>query len=466
MALAALTAGALGCGGPSGPGPDASSVDGAPGRDAGPFDAGDSPDGSPPDAGPAAADLHEYVEDEAVTGGPERGFYRFVSIADETDLSWVAADGGRLVFSYVRLDDYRQRDIPSALLDRVRRGLDAARDAGLKVILRFAYNEGPYPDSEPDAPLTWVLAHIAQIAPLLEQHADVITIVQAGFIGAWGEWHTSTNGLLEEPSDRQTILEALVDVLPVGMFTQIRYPLYKEEMYGAPRTGTTAYDGSYAARIGHHNDCFLSSETDVGTYPSDQVDRLTRYVAADTLFVPFGGETCAPYPARSDCGPARAEFERLHVSYMNEDFHPEIVSTWRRQGCYDELARRMGYRLVVESARFPGELSAGQSGEVQVTIRNEGYAAPYQRRPVQLTFGGNTVDLGRDARWLLPGERTTLRARLTAPEAPGDVELSLAAPDPHTRLAGRAEYALPFANRAFRASAGSMPLGTIRVGGS
>ena len=69
------------------------------------------------------------------------------------------------------------------------------REAGVKAIIRFAYNQGPYPDSEPDASKAQILRHIEQLAPLLQNNADVIAWLEAGFIGAWGEWHTSTNGL-------------------------------------------------------------------------------------------------------------------------------------------------------------------------------------------------------------------------------------------------------------------------------
>lgn len=432
---------ALACDGPA-PATDASVHDAASIDAAMPIDATMPIDSTTDAAAPVEGVVHRYEEDPAPVGGPERGFYRFAELTETSDLSWVADGGHVLVFSYVRLDDFRGGPIGDALLGRLERGLDEVRARGLKTVLRFAYNAGPYPDSEPDAPRDRVLAHIAQLAPLLERHRDVILLVQAGFIGAWGEWHTSTNGLLDDPADRRAILEALLDALPGEMPTQLRYPLHKEEMFGGALTAAGAHDGSDAARVGHHNDCFLSSDTDVGTYPPDSVDRLTAYVAADTRFVPMGGETCAPYPSRSRCAPALAELERLHFSFLNEDYHPDIVQGWRDEGCYDAIAEGMGYRLVVTSATFPDEAPAGATIAVEVTIRNDGWAAPITARPLLLSLGGERAALDRDARWLLPGEETTLRATLPASEG----ALSLSAPDPSPRLADRAEYALPFAN--------------------
>ena len=228
--------------------------------------------------------------------------------------------GYTLAFSYIRLDDYRSRDLDQRLLQDLNGGLDEVRRTGLKVVIRFAYNFGPYPDSEPDSSKAQILRHIEQVAPVLEAHSDVIAAVQAGFIGAWGEWHTSTNGLLDNPQDKFDILEALLAVVPEDRFVQLRYPRYKQEGYGGPMTAAEALSGTVQARVGHHNDCFLASDTDLGTYPSDRIDELKAFVAAETAFVPMGGETCLSNPPRSECDTALAEMELLHFTYINEEW--------------------------------------------------------------------------------------------------------------------------------------------------
>ena len=446
---------------------DAGSSDAAP-RDSGlRADGGPRSDGGRADAGvlpPGVA--HSYTEATGAVGGPERGFYRYVELTSETDLSWITEGGHRLVFSYVRLDDFRDGPIGAGLLADLRAGLERARSSGLSVILRFAYNEGPYPDSEPDASRAIIESHIAQLAPIFESHADVIALVQAGFIGAWGEWHTSTNGLLDDAADRRVILEALVDALPVDRATQIRYPSYKEEMYGTP-AAQDAFDGSYASRVGHHNDCFLSSETDVGTYPDGEVERWRSYVADDTRWVPMGGETCAPYPSRSDCAPALAEMERLHFSYINEDYHPSIVSAWRDQGCYETIASRIGYRLALRTATFAEVAPPGGRLALELTLENTGWAAPMNPRPLRVTLSSGSVTHEADAhpevRAWGAGQTQTLRFVV---ELPGDLadgvwslELSL----PPSRASARADARLPFANTEFSTASGRLPLGAVTI---
>ena len=41
----------------------------------------------------------------------------------------------------------------------------------------------------------------------------MIVWMEAGFIGAWGEWHTSTRGLDKDPGAKHEILEALQEPL-------------------------------------------------------------------------------------------------------------------------------------------------------------------------------------------------------------------------------------------------------------
>ena len=263
------------------PGPDAVGLDAvgpdAPGLDAPGLDA-------PASAGTDAPSRPvTFSPTDEIFGNPERGFYRAVDLLAERDLSWLSDEHphDRLVYSYVMLDRFRDRAIDATTLDALRDALAVAREDGFEVVVRFAYNLGPYPDSEPDAPLSRIREHLGQLRPVLREGEDVIAVVQAGFIGAWGEWHTSTNGLDTDPSARRAVVEALLDAVPASRSTQIRYPLYLSELAGgSPLDASRAWDGSFESRLGFHNDCFLSSDTDVGTYPDDEIDRWKAFIAS------------------------------------------------------------------------------------------------------------------------------------------------------------------------------------------
>jgi hypothetical protein len=446
------------------PGIDAPGADG--GVDTGGLDA--------PIDGDAPGRTRSYTRSTDRFTNPERGFYRAVDLLQESELSWLREDHpyDSLVYSYLHLDDFRDRAIPAATLSALTDALDVARDDGFEVILRFAYNEGPYPDSEPDAPLSRIQAHITQVAPILAANTDVIAVVQAGFIGAWGEWHTSTNDLDEDPAARRAVIDALLAALPSTRSTQVRYPPYIADLIGGePLDASRAWDGSFASRIGFHNDCFVSSNTDVGTYPSDAVEEWRAFASAHTAFAPSGGETCDPFPARSACEPAIAEMEAMHFSFVNRDYHPDIVSAWEDDGCIEEIDRRLGYRFVLTEGSLPDAVRPGGSFVVALTLTNEGFAAPFNPRPLRLVIDGPggrfEVTLPDDVRHWLPGEHE-LVARLGLPALdPGEYTVSLWLPSSEASVASDPAFSIRLANQGvWDASAGSNTIGTFMIDAS
>jgi hypothetical protein len=132
----------------------------------------------------------------------------------------------------------------------------------------------------------------------------------------------------------------------------VRYPYFKQQIFKTADGGyeqvaeDNAYSGSKLARVGHHNDCFLASPTDYGTYERGDQTRKeeTAYLAAETLYTLFGGETCNPH-ALNDCQRALSELETLHASY-----HPKVLAKWKEQGCFGSVAQRLGARFVLEQS--------------------------------------------------------------------------------------------------------------------
>jgi hypothetical protein len=254
------------------------------------------------------------------------------------------------------------------------------------------------------------------------------------------------------------------------MFSQLRYPPHKEQMYGPALLATQAFEATYAARTGHHNDCFLASETDLGTYPSTQVEYYKAYLAEDTKFVPMGGETCALH-ARVACTTALAELEQLHFSYLNFDYHPDVIAQWRDDGCLERIRSELGYRLALQQVEVAPTAKPGGTFVLRLKIVNDGFAAPFNPRPLELVLQGQdrryTARLeGSDPRRWLPDTPVELawRVRLPAEAPEGTYSLALRLPDPSARLAERAEYAIQLANpNIWRAEDGGNLLGDLAI---
>ena len=449
------------------------------------------------------AGVVNYTPSTEDFANPERGFYHYSESTDPLDAAEMASWRNphqpfsatyevrvALVFRYFTLEDFKNSPISNAYLNAMQQDFVAARQAGVKIIPRFAYtlvtdNGGcDYCPPYGDAPKSRVLEHIAQLKPILQANADVIATMQLGFIGIWGEGYytdffgddsQSPFGLSPQNwNDRNEVLAALLDALPADRSVQVRYPQSKQKtVYGpsAPPSSAAltlgeAFQNTPKARIGHHNDCFLSSDSDVGTYENYDINggtdtlQLKPYTASDTRFVPVGGETCADWNPYSNCngqpgGGAQKEMGRMHWSYLNADYNNALNNDWVTGGCIEEIKQKLGYRLELQKGEFPTTGSPGQAISIKIELKNKGFAAPFNARKVRLlmrnvvTGALSDFDLAAEPRSWLPGnqihsiEQTII---LPANIPLGNYELLLHLADPYPALINRPEYAIRLAN--------------------
>lgn len=401
-----------------------------------------------------------YKKDTTNFLNPERGFHDNIDVMSGTNFSYVRELGYSLVRSYIRLDDYRNRPLDGAFLSDLRRGLDAVRAANLKIIPRFTYNfpTGEYRDA-PEASVGLTLRHIRQLTPIYLEYADIIAVHPAGFVGAWGEWHSSGRENLDAPENKRKILNALLDALPTNVMLQLRYPGDLVDTHPQVLKAENAFSGSDQARVGHHNDCFLSNRSDAGTYlPEEKGETFKRYLDDLTAFTPVGGETCQVTLAeqRTDCDTALEEMARFRWDYLNVGFYAPTIERWRKEGCFEEISKRLGYRYRLTEVRASANsVTAGEAIRFELDLRNDGFGKLYNPRPTQLIFVGrsgerHSVTLSEDSRKLLPAPGETKTLSVTAELASlekGTYDLYLNLPDGSSSLRGRPEYSIRLANQ-------------------
>jgi hypothetical protein len=385
---------------------------------------------------------------------PDRGFYMWTDVGDTTH-SYVRAAGVTLTRQFFRLDAYRNTALPAAYLNDVSAQFALARQAGIKVIPRFAYNWGPYPNSAPDASQTRILQHLQQLAPILAANEDVISSFEAGFIGAWGEWHTSTNGLDANPAAKAVILAAILDAVPSSRMVALRYPTDMQLLNGLPISVGEAFSGSDRSRVGSHQDCFLASNDDLGTWgrTGNPYSYDKAYVADNGQFAVVGGETCGWNPPRSNCPTALYELEYMHWSNLNVEYDATVIQGFKSGGCYDEIRRRLGYRYELESATYSTSTKRGGLLRFDFQISNVGYAAMFNARPVFAVLSNGTTSyaaqLNTDPRDWTAGATTTVAGDLAIPTSfpAGTYTLSIWMPDQATSIRNNPLYAVRFANQ-------------------
>ena len=417
-----------------------------------------------------------FTQAEGEIMNPERGFHRAnvslfplgqYRLSNESnpesevifyptgDLKWVREEGQTLIQAYVYLNDFKDRVLTAEFLTQLNDGLGKVREAGIKVNLVFAYNAGPL--TATDASLERIKGHLGQLKPVLEVNKDVILSFKAGFIGAWGEWHDSTNGLVT-PGNKREVLAAVLANFPAERMVYLRYPADRQEIFRATELSeNTAFSGSSLARVGFHNDCFLSDWTDGGTYLEGKNDPLRGYVARESRFVPMGGETCGlpAEAARYSCSQVLAELAQAHWTHLAWDFYKPILDKLRQNGCWEEIEERLGYRFVLKSWATQPNVGQGEELRFRAVIKNGGFAAMFNERPVFLVLKnkltGQRYDFqlaGFDARRWGAGEEMVLRGKVALPAdmGEGEYEVFLWLPDAAVRLRERPVYSVRLAN--------------------
>ena len=287
--------------------------------------------------------------------------------------------------------------------------------------------------------------------------------MDAGFIGWWGEWHHSTNGL-DNNANRSDILLPILDALPVDRMVGIRTPHFKREIFnGSPINATNkitvdnAFDGSDLSRVGHLNDCFLASSNDFGTYIY-QSSGWTRqaeinYIGGESRYGPHGGETCAD---STFCASANAisEMEQLHTDYLHYDYHPDVIQRWENEGSLDEISKRLGYRYELQTASLPDEVKPSGLLEIEFTVDNVGFGELFNPRNVEITLKNNSTGnivsapLQVDPRLWSGGTSNAVHALLSVPAdtAEGTYTVGIKMPDYEASLANDVRYSIRFAN--------------------
>jgi Domain of unknown function (DUF4832)/Domain of unknown function (DUF4874) len=436
--------------------------------------------------GGVALATQTYQASHAMFANPDRGWIESINPASNDTpapaltLSQLLAlrngpDHVTLVRKYYLLKAFREAPLPDALLNEFRSDLAVVRQAGMKLVPRFTYVWNTSPPAE-DADVDRVLAHLDQLAPILSANADVLSFVEAGFVGWYGEWHDSSNRHVDnytldiQPSGLQ-IRNKLLQVLPADRMIAMRY-LYPHKMkfWAAPVPKQDAHRQSRPARIGYHNDAVMSEPDwqvpSCGECPTR--NDMAAYLAADTRWVLQSGEplTLDDYSTTHDPRPELAE---IHFSSLvrnaNDDNDAVHYRYWREQGYYGDITRLLGYRFRLLESSIPNTIAPGQRLRIGLKLRNDGWAAPYNGRGLAIILRNQAsgqihrIELadGRvipdrrdhDPRFWQPGAAVTVRADEPLPaDLPiGRYDVLLHLFDPAPRLNALAAYAIRLANQ-------------------
>jgi len=429
-----------------------------------------------------------HLQDRRIPGPGE---YHWVLDAER-----FATDGLTILQAYCYLTKYANERIPEGALAHLRTAFATMRKRGLKALLRFAYEKTNKPETGPT--LADVLTHIEQLKPIIQENADVIYVMQAGFVGAWGEWHSSAHQIEKDPHALATIMAAILDALPPYLMTQVRVPRYKRRLLGQE----VDID---ASRIGFHNDGFLAHESDGGTWPepphfanpgNPEFDTMTQ----QSPHLLIDGELFWRDKGTKVDGLLSAIRMRLHHyttfslahSYSEREGKLYSMDDWiatplslsqitearlpisdgyfedsqgneRDRTPFEYIRDHLGYRLELQECSWPAKMISGDALAIRAKLINRGFSTIHNPRPVIFVLAGvegvhEFPVVNADPRQWQPFEpedesyaplkhELAISAELPGDITPGFYMLGLWLPDNHASLRLDPRYAIRLANR-------------------
>ncbi len=352
--------------------------------------------------------------------------------------------GLTLALAYCYLTDYYNTEIPQTKLDALQKTFDHFRKNGYKIIPLFLYE---YTLPAPFGPsASKILEDLDRLESIIKQNADIIYAMRAGFVGAYGEWHSSYNKLEQDHQALSQIEKKLLRILPNDRMACIRVPKYKRWVLGQSDLGqyklldeSEKYNKSFKARIGYADDGFMASHngimTDGGTWPepphyaskeNPEFDMMTQespyLVVTGEMFIQDAG-------GRID-GYAVAKRLRLHHYSAFSFFHgnnemelyggdnnppPFNINRWMinaiskadlikdsmpiSDGYFEDdsgsdftrtqfeyIRDHLGYRFELQQASFPSQLKIGEILEVDIELINRGFSTTHNPRTVYIVL--------------------------------------------------------------------------------
>ncbi|NHC34192.1 DUF4832 domain-containing protein [Scytonema millei] len=410
---------------------------------------------------------------------PERGFYKSIDPPYKkpdtpspplqiSELQKVRNENMSMIRRYYLLSEFKDKPISQSYLDMISKDFETARQAGIKMIIRFTYN---WLGGGDDAPRDIILSHLDQLQPILRSNSDAIAYMEAGFIGNWGEWHHSSNKLIDShgnaTEDARKVLLKILSVLPRKRMVAVRYFFHKKQVLNNinPLTLAEAFNGSERARIGHHNDAFRHDALDWGTYtgatPID-IEREKTWLNLDTQYVVQGGEPAvadSDPPEYNNCSNSLVDLARMHWSGMtvnaNGTSTEPVYQKWREQGCMGEIQRRLGYRFRLIDSAIPDKVKPAGTFSMKFKITNDGWASPYNSRNLEAILRHRQtgkeyyLPIPEAIRMWMPGttKEVNIVSGIPANIPAGEYQVLLNLPDPAPKLYKRPEYSIRFANQ-------------------
>lgn len=332
-------------------------------------------------------EIYSFQESETDVPNPFQGTYFQVYTGYAEQMYEIKKEHPdcRVILLAYNLDDEREMEvIPEKKIEDLYHSLEIAKELGLSIIFRAAYDFiGEYEEVE----FSIMLGHIRQIGQVLNNSRDCIAGVQAGMIGAFGEWTQSK--YMDSREYRMKVLEEWLSVLDKEIPVSVR----RQKFIREAKEWGIAVD-----RLGVYNDGLFSSDSDLGTYAEDYDREADLAWSEKNIQVPFNGGEMPFVSEFSQVENVVREADMLNLSYLNQEYSHKVWELWHSQK-YNNMpgdkyiCRYLGQRLWVKEAEISKNFYKKKKIKIALTLKNNGFSLvdPQLRAWLCVKCDGKTI---------------------------------------------------------------------------
>lgn len=312
-----------------------------------------------------------FKESNKEVFNPGRGFYVQINSNEAERFEELKNENIKIALVAYDIKKYINTKITEDKLKELETVLEEARKHNIKVVFRAAYGfTSKYKDPET---MDNIYTHIKQIAPILNANKDIILSVQAGFIGPWGEWHSSKffTGDENEVRVRNEILSVLIDNLNKDIIVNVRRPRFIRDAIAC---------GIDKSRLGLHNDALFSTKDDMGTYDDPNYTREKELAwAKENIALGVNGGESPTVSEYSNINNAVKEMKSLQITYLNSRYNIEVLKQWKNtqyngQNGLEYINNHLGYRLSLREVELPKYINTYGKFKMKAVLFNSGFA--------------------------------------------------------------------------------------------
>lgn len=347
-----------------------------------------------------------YTESLETFTNPERGFYKTFGYNFKTEGN-VAPTKSRLNGNLIHLrlslgafskavNSEADLELTEDMLNTFDTMLKTIKENGGTAIVRFAYdNFNGTKNLEPS--LEMILRHIDQLSPIFYENKDVISYIELGFFGPWGEMHSSDICTYENVS---LAIDAMLKSAPTEITIGVRHPGYYTAWKEIDRNTLNediSEKGTDAYRVGLFNDGYLGSESDLGTFKNREIE--TAWLSNQARHTFYGGEVVASFGKKDFNTTEYISQEGFitHTTYLNAEWNQSVINKWKEeiyngedklyqgQTGYNYISNHLGYRFVVRES-YIDDVAKNEELQLNLKIENVGFANVINQKQVSIVL--------------------------------------------------------------------------------